>query len=72
MLTEDAYSFGHLFFSHLLLVETYIFPEFIVIFPDCYSNIPRYFLDFALVKDHWWGFIAQNARIVLTVNSIQF
>ena len=49
---RDAFSSGHLVPSNLglayvLLVETNPFPEHVVIF-SCNSNIPRYFLNFAL------------------------
>ena len=56
MLTGDAYSYGHFVPSHLglayvLLVETNLFPELVCnkryLSGLCYSNIPRYFLDFA-------------------------
>ena len=55
MQTGDAYSSGHLVPFHLglayvLLVENNPFPELVVIFFGlCISNIPRYFLDFALL-----------------------
>ena len=56
MLTGDDYSSGHLVPSHLelayvLLVETNPFPKLVVIFSGLFtSNIPRYFLDFALSR----------------------
>ena len=40
---------SHSGLSYVLLVETNSFPELVVIFCGlCYSNIPRYFLDFAI------------------------
>ena len=54
MLTGDDYFSGHLVSSHfglayVLLVEINDYPELVVFFTGLFiSNIPRYFLDFAL------------------------
>ena len=53
MQAGDADSSGHLVSSHVglaytLLVETNPFPNVVIFFGRSYSNIPRYFLDFAL------------------------